>query len=90
MATLQVKGIDDRLYEALRRRAEQDHRSISQEILSMIETFLSRPADQPLGNATSEFLALAGSWEDDRGAEEIVRDIRSGRRSRRRFNPDVA
>ena len=45
MANLQVRGIEDRLYEALRARAELDNRSISQEVVTIIEQFLARPAE---------------------------------------------
>lgn len=33
---------------------------------------------------SEEFATLAGSWEDDRSADEIVRDIEESRRSVRR------
>ena len=37
------------------------------------------------GRTFSEaFAALAGSWEDDRAADEIIRDIEASRRSVRR------
>lgn len=85
MATLQVKGMDDHLYETLRRQAELDHRSISQEVVSMIERFLAQPVQRREGNAADEFLALAGTWEDERDAQTIVKDIRSARNSVRRF-----
>ena len=74
MATLEVKGMDDDLYRALAARAAQDNRSISQEVVTMIQEALSRPGLSPQ-QATDEFLALAGTWQDERSAEEIVRDI---------------
>jgi hypothetical protein len=33
---------------------------------------------------SEEFAALAGSWEDDRPADEIIRDIEESRRSSHR------
>ena len=84
MATLQVKGMDDRLYKALNARATQDNRSISQEVVTIIEEFLSRPGKSPRDNMMA-FLELAGAWEDSRTDEEIVKDIRRSRRSGRRF-----
>ncbi len=84
MATLQVKGIDDRLYAALGARAAADKRSISQEVVFMIEDFLSRsPRDHRA--VTSSALELAGSWEDDRSASQIASDLRKARRTGRRF-----
>jgi plasmid stability protein len=37
MATLYVEDVPDQLYEALRRRARERHRSIAAEILSLLE-----------------------------------------------------
>lgn len=85
MATLQVKGIDEQLYEGLRRRANREHRSISQEVVHLIEEHLARPAEADSGSAVDAFLQLAGTWQDDRSAAEIAADIRSNRRSSRRF-----
>ncbi len=33
------------------------------------------------GNATDEFLAVCGCWEDDRSVENQIKDIYSNRRS---------
>ena len=90
MANLQVKDINDRLYKALKHRAILEHRSVSQEVVQMIETCLSLPASRAI-NATRAFLELSGSWGDDRDAETIIKSIREGRRNSRRFgkSPDV-
>ena len=84
MATLQVKGMDDRLYKALTARAVQDNRSISQEVVTIIAEFLSKPGTSPRESMMA-FLEMAGSWEDDRSEEEIVKDLRRSRRSGRRY-----
>ena len=84
MATLQVKGLDDGLYKALAARAARDNRSISQEVVKMIQDFLSRPGNDS-ESATEAFLALAGSWADERSAKEIAKELRLDRRSGRRF-----
>jgi plasmid stability protein len=84
MATLQVRDIDDRLYKTLRNAAKRKNRSISQEVVTMLETHLN--SDQkPVVNATLEFLKLSGAWKDDRTAEEITADIASGRVQSYRF-----
>lgn len=85
MANLQVKGIDDQLYKALGARAAMDHRSVSQEVVSMIQRFLASPHGDARA-ATDAFLQLAGSWADERPAREIARSIRRARRSGRRFS----
>ena len=84
MATLQVKGIDDHLYGALRARASMDNRSISQEVIAIVREYLGRPSGDTR-KANEAFLELVGSWQDDRSAEEITADIRASRRSGRRF-----
>ena len=91
MATLQLKGMNDRLYEALRARAAARRRSISREAVALIEEGLSRSATDPEA-ATRTFLAeLAGKWADDRPPEEIAKEMRKARHFRKRLgdNGDV-
>ena len=87
MATLQVRDMDDRLYESLRKRATRERRSISQEVVLILEKYLSRPNAYDV-NPTDEFLSLSGAWSDERGAEEIINDIRSARKNSSRFADD--
>ena len=84
MATLQVRDIDDSLYEGLRRRAKAQHRSLSQEVVHIIEDYLSRPANDP-ARQTDMFLQLAGAWQGPEKAEEIVASIRKARVNSDRF-----
>lgn len=84
MATLQVRDVDDRLYESLKKLAANEKRSISQEVIHIIETFMANPQLHK-HDYTDEFLQLSGSWEDDRTAEEIIKDIKSHRSNSRRF-----
>ena len=67
MANLQVKGMDDGLYAALAARAAADNRSISQEVVTILKDFLTRPGSSAR-EATEEFLSLCGTWTDDRSA----------------------
>jgi plasmid stability protein len=78
MATLTIKDIDDRLYQALRARAAVENRSIDQEVITIIQKFLTSPVDGPPANGR-ELLKLAGSWQDERSAEEISSDFRKSR-----------
>ena len=84
MASLQVRDIDEKLYESLRVRASKERRSISQEVIHILEKYLSLPSAYDV-NPTDEFLKLSGSWEDDRSAEDIVKSIRNGRTESTRF-----
>ncbi len=80
MATLQVRAMDDRLYEALGRRAVMDNRSISQEVVMIVKEYLSGP-NAGHKRKTESFLELAGAWQDERSAEEIISDIGKSRKN---------
>ena len=84
MAILQVRDLDDRIYENLKRIAQHNKRSISQEVIHIIETYLSNPKMEK--NSTEEFLKLAGSWKDERAAEDIVVEMRKGHSTSKRFS----
>ena len=84
MANLQVKDIDERLYNSIRVLAINEKRSISQEVVYILQKYLSKPKEFDL-NPTDEFLKLAGSWKDERNVEEIIGDIRNSRRNSERF-----
>lgn len=81
MAVLQVRNMADDLYGALGRRAALDNRSISQEVIKIVEQYLAAPRGMPL--ADEEALNLAGSWQDTRSAEELAGTIREARSTRR-------
>ncbi len=83
MATLQVRDIDDRLYNFLKSSAKRQNRSISQEVVTIIENHLNSSVNTK--NATLEFLSLTGAWKDEKSAEEIVKDIRNSRNQSSRF-----
>jgi len=87
MATLQVRDLDDRLYNFLKTSARQQNRSISQEVITMIERYLNLPGNA-VANSTLAFLSMSGAWKDDRSAEAIVGDIRAFRSPSRRFGAD--
>ena len=89
MATLQVRDIDDRVYKELKHRAKTRHRSLSQEVVHIIEEYLSQP-NRDYQRQSELLLELAGSWEGPETANEIVRIIRKGRRNSRRFSKEHA
>lgn len=68
------------LEEPLEAEAAKRGESPSMFVQSLVRARLERG-----GRSFSEdFAALAGSWEDDRSADEIVRDVEESRRSVRR------
>jgi hypothetical protein len=71
----------DDLYGALGRRASLDNRSISQEVIEIIKTYLATSHCRHSGD--EEALQMAGSWDDSRSAAEIVSQLRSERANRR-------
>ncbi len=87
MANLQIKDIDNNLYNSLRYLAKREHRSISQEVIKIIESYLQN--NKIDNNNTDEFLKLSGSWDDDRTANEIIDDIYKSRTKNNRFNNGV-
>jgi predicted CopG family antitoxin len=77
MANLQVKGIDDDLYDKLKKLALNENRSISQEIIFLIKTHLSVKKTASSSRTPAEILLqLSGSWDDQRTADEIIAEIR--------------
>ena len=84
MANLQVRDIDEKLYSSLRILAANERRSISQEVIYILQKYLSAPKSFNI-NPTDEFLQLTGSWDDDRNAEEIIIDIKNNRINSTRF-----
>lgn len=87
MAILQVRDIDDRLYSSLKNLAKSENRSLSQEVISILEKYLSNPVAFK-NNPTREFLSLSGSWDDDRTADEIVDGIKKNRKNSKRFGAE--
>lgn len=87
MAILQVRDIDDRLYSSLKELAKSENRSLSQEIISILEKYLSNPMLLK-NNSTKEFLSLSGSWDDDRTADEIIDDVKRSRGNSKRFKAE--
>ena len=83
MAVLQVRDIDNRLYNALKTRAKTKHRSISQEVIRILEKQLAGSHTHHL-EQTEAFLNLSGAWQDERPAGDIVNEIRSARNDSKR------
>ncbi len=82
MANLQIKGIDDDLYEQIKALAAAENRSVSQQTLYLIKHWLSRQKQIEQAKSSAEILLeLSGSWQDSRAADEIIADIKNERRN---------
>ncbi len=78
MPSLTLKGLPRPLHLALKKRAEQNHRSLNREILATLESVLtpgSRPVDELLKEA-GEFRSRLKIWVTE---EQINRYKREGR-----------
>jgi len=86
MANLQIKGVNDQLYEEIKKVAEAENRSVSQQVLFLIRDYLAKRKElTSLRSPAQVLLELAGSWEDDRGPREIVAEIKAARRNSKKL-----
>jgi len=82
MANLQIKGMDDAIYEELKKLAAAENRSVSQQTLFLIKDYLAkRQFVRALKTPVQSLLEMAGSWEGEESAEEIITKIKKARRS---------
>jgi hypothetical protein len=87
MANLQIKGIEDSLYEQLKHLAASENRSVSQQVLFLVKSYISKKKHlQKSKTPAQTLLELSGSWEDERTPEEIVTQIRKARKNSRRLS----
>ncbi|MBW1799437.1 MAG: hypothetical protein JRJ85_01785 [Deltaproteobacteria bacterium] len=80
MANLQIKGMDDELYASLKDLAASENRSVSQQVLYLLKGYLGRKHHfQDIKTPAQVLLELAGSWEDARSPEKIIKELKSHR-----------
>jgi hypothetical protein len=86
MANLQIKGVHDELYEEIKKVAEAENRSVSQQVLFLIKDFLARRRElKTLRWPADVLLELSGSWEDDREPGVIVAEIKAARKNSKKL-----
>ena len=82
MANLQIKGMDDHLYAQIKALAESENRSVSQEVLFMMKSYLANKRKlQKTRTPAQVLLDLSGSWEGPDDADEMISRIRNARRN---------
>lgn len=87
MANLQIKDIDDSLYEEIKELAASENRSVTQEVLFLIRDHLSRRKSLSGSSSAAQVLIdLSGSWEDERSATEIISEIKKARKRSNRLS----
>ena len=80
MANLQIKGIDDKLYDTIKKLAASENRSVSQEILFLVKEHVARRKQTAAVKTPAQaLLDLSGSWTDDRSADAIIAEIKTAR-----------
>ena len=73
MANLQIKGVKEELYAEIKKLASAENRSVSQQILFLVREYLGRKNHiSALKSPAQILLELSGSWQDDKGAEQII------------------
>ena len=86
MANLQIKNIDDALYAQIKNLAASENRSVSQQVLFLMKSYLSKKKQSnAIKTPAQTLLELSGSWKDEREAEEIIRTIKQARKSSKRL-----
>ena len=86
MANLQIKNIRDDLYEEIKKLAAAENRSVSQQVLFLVKEYLAKRKHLTAAKSPAQvLLELSGSWEDDKNAEQIVKEIKSARKSSRKL-----
>jgi len=82
MANLQIKGIQNDLYERIKEMAASENRSMSQQILFLIREYMvNKGVIRSIKPPAQILLELSGSWEDDRDAEQILTELKHSRKS---------
>jgi len=66
--------------------AASENRSISQQILFLLKLYLAKKHQLIEAKTPAQvLLELSGSWEDDRPAEQIVKDLKAARKNSKKF-----
>ena len=76
--------IDEETLKKVEKAAKKEHISISKWVGNNIKRSFESKINT-VENNTAEWLKLAGSWEDERSADEIIADIKNSRTENKRF-----
>ena len=86
MANLQIKNIDDALYAQIKNLAASENRSVSQQVLFLMKSYLSKKKQSNAIKTPAQILLeLSGSWKDERKPEEIIRIMKQARKNSKRL-----
>jgi len=85
MANLQIKDIDDNLYKALKIRAKNMRRKVSQEVIRLVEEYLSQTEETRI-DSTKQFLSLNWKSDQNESADDLISQIKKDRSESEKFN----
>jgi len=87
MANLQIKGIKEELYAEIKKLASAENRSVSQQILFLVKEYLGRKNHlSTLKSPAQVLLELSGSWQDDKGAEQLIAEVKGARTNSKKLS----
>lgn len=80
MPSLTIKDIPEELLERLRELAEHDRRSMTQEVIHLLDQVVTEREDRSRADRQADaWEKLAGRWESDRSTDEAIEDIYESR-----------
>lgn len=71
-----IVELPDEIHREIKKKAIADHRTLKNIVTSLIHEYLLEERRMP----TVKESGLCGSWDDERTAEEIIKDIKAQRR----------
>jgi len=72
-----IVELPDEIHGELKRKATTDNKTLKEVVTNLIKKYLSGVQEQ---SKKKEKTGLCGSWEDERSAEKIIRDIKTHRK----------
>ena len=86
MANLQIKGINDDLYLQIKALASSENRSVSQQVLFLLKTYLANKHQFHKTKTPAQVLLdLSGSWRDERSPDQIIRTLKKARKNSQKY-----
>lgn len=72
-----IVELPDDIHGELKKKAATDHKTLKDIITGLIDEYLFAPEKQAAAKKKS---GLCGKWDDERTADEIIKDIKSHRK----------
>lgn len=72
-----IVELPDDIHGELKKKAATDHKTLKNIITGLIDEYLLAPEKQA---SAKEKSGLCGKWDDERTADEIIKDIKSHRK----------